>query len=422
MSPPLNAPLFRAAARTRVLPRNASSLGQLSRGFSGTSSNYGRVLFGEASTPELRQTLDEIQEKYIIPAHLPPEQLRRLRNVKKKTYLQQNPIVIEIEGVQQRYDTPVAPHDRPNSKALFKKAFRLMHTKEDLENLQPLLSGFKKARVVLKSGHFGMATRAALSKDGMSTLVDCARHAEDTGFLLTLDESGFNILEKIARSAGVGENESAVKWLEQVMDILERSPHTKVPAERDIRTSKLARGLMLATRVADIEASQSPSKRQLEALDDEAQLARALWKKALADPKKPLSLEIDELNLNGLSPDSSRQERGLMPLFLVRTLGHNVKALAAAPSILGEACEPLPEASKRLDEYLTKAITTAAEQSETVRNSLSFYARAYKEVVGRAPTWAEPMTDETYAADSEKVKEAKSAKREARRAAKASTA
>ena len=134
-----------------------------------------------------------------------------------------------------------------------------------------------------------MSTKAALSKDSLSSLINCARHADDTGYLLTLEESGFLILSRIASQAGTEENESAVKWLEQVMDILERSPHTKVPGQHDIRTSKIARGLMLATRVGDIEQSESPSTRQLTALDDEIQLVRALWQKALAEPNAPPS-------------------------------------------------------------------------------------------------------------------------------------
>jgi hypothetical protein len=348
--------------------------------------------------------LNEIQEKITLPAHLPKEQQGILKDPKRKNYIEQNPVVIEIEGLTHKYTSLVLPATRPPSKKIYKDAIRNMSTQEDWANLETLFAGFKKAGIVLKSHHFGFATRIAIVHEQLFSVIDCARHAQDTGYLLKTDESGLMVLSAIANRATTENHTQAIKWLEQVQDILERPPHSDLSGLKDLRSSRLARGMMVAARLSDIQASESPSETQLTLLGDEVERLRAVWLRPDAATDGPLELEIDQLGLNSLRRRTRTKADGATHVtsmsfqtighfHIVQMIAHNIKACEGAPAVLGQTCEPLPDIGKKIDDYLTGIITDSAELDAHFRNRLPVLALAYQRVLGRAPTWAEPAAD-----------------------------
>lgn len=363
-----------------------------------------RAVFGATSNDELETTLKEIQEKITLPAHLPRAQRSILRDRKRKNYIEQNPVVIEIEGLVHKYTSLVLAQDMPNSKGIFKQAINNMHTKEDWANLETLLSGYKKAGIVLKPKHYGFASRRAIVYDQLYSLIECARHVQDTGYLLSANgESGFLILLALARRATTENHAQTIKWLENVQDILERSPHKELSNINDLRSSKLARGMMLSARIADIQASGSPSEAQMNNLSDEVERARALWTRTLDAQNESLQLEIDELALNSLRRTTRTLADGttaytamsfhtISPSRIVAMISYNIKALESVASVTAQTCDPLPEAGKRLDAYLTERITEGAQMDPHIHKKIPVLAGVYQEIVGRAPGWAELAT------------------------------
>jgi hypothetical protein len=363
-----------------------------------------RAVFGATSNDDLETTLKEIQEKITLPAHLPREQRSILRDRKKKNYIEQNPVVIEIEGLVHKYTSLVLAKDMPNSKHIFKQAIKNMHTREDWANLETLLSGFKKAGIALKPKHYGFASRRAIASEQLYSLIECARHVQDTGYLLSANgESGFVVLLALAHRATTENHAQTIKWLENVQDILERSPHKELSNINDLRSSKLASGLMLSARIADVQASESPSEAQMNNLSDEVERARALWTRALDAQNESLQLEIDELGLNSLRRITRTQADGtttytamsfhtMSPSRVVAIISHNIKAFESVASVTAQTCDPLPEAGKRLDAYLTERITEGAQLDSHLQAKIPVLAGVYQEIVGRAPTWAELAT------------------------------
>ncbi|KAK0389318.1 hypothetical protein NLU13_2893 [Sarocladium strictum] len=408
MSTSMALPLVRAVARAKVPQGSVTSTGARSRYFSISPRHHVRAVFGETSNETLRTTLNTIQEKITLPAHLPKAQRKILRDPKRKNYIEQNPVVIEIEGLEHKYTKIIFPNELPNSKKIFKDAIRAMETAEDWANLETLLAGYKKAGIVLKPKHLGFATRLAIAKTQLYSVIDCARHAKNTGYVLTVGESGLEVVMALADRAMTENHAQSIKWLEQLQDVLERSPHSDLTGPKDLRSSRLARGMMVSARVSDIEASETPSETQLNLLSDEVGFLRASWETAFEHASGPLQLEIDELNLNSLRPIANTSEDGttkalsnpydrIAPYFITKFIAHNIKACESAPVLLGQACEPLGDVGKKLDDYLTERITESSERSAGLRSRLPTLALAYQQILGRAPTWAQPAAEESKA-------------------------
>jgi hypothetical protein len=185
------------------------------------------VLFSKTSSPELDDRLHDVLTKVILPTHLHPQTRKRLYDDKYKDTLKMNPIVIEIEGLEHkfqhmdRFDPTV-----PNNAAIVRDVVPLMATAADWANLPVLLSGLQRARGPLGMVHKLKIIRQAGRSGNIHAVVDCAARAGKTGFYLTEPETVTALLYWIMRVALDARWEEAatgraISWAERVLELLE---------------------------------------------------------------------------------------------------------------------------------------------------------------------------------------------------------
>ena len=143
-----------------------------------------RAVFSETENDELRNVLKMIQEKIILPAYLPEKQRRIVFDPKKRSYLEQNPIIIEVDGLEHKFSSIDRFKDVENSKKALSRALEHMHTPEDWTNLGPLLAGYRRAGIRLKAKHLGKIVRVAGTRGQIFAVIECAKQSDKTGFTL----------------------------------------------------------------------------------------------------------------------------------------------------------------------------------------------------------------------------------------------
>lgn len=319
-------------------------------------------------------------------------------NKKKQNFIQQNPIVLEIEGMEHRFSHIDLLKGRPNAHRAMFQAVASFRTKEDWANLAPLLAGYKKAGVKVKADEFFYISRKAVAGEGTYAIIECARHAADTGFYLARPSATALLLylssaERDPRKASI--------WLDEILDIMARSPH-KEKAAWNIYDSLTLSGLSLSIRLAAVQA-QDPaavSERDMNNLRDEASALSALWSKQLSREENRDQLDLDE---HGLRPfimttkatEEMKAERvRLSPFVYLELMTRNIDALEKAPAVVGEPDDVFRDACRLLDDHITATMLERVGANTTDATGslrLPRLAAAYQETRGQKPTWAEPQ-------------------------------
>ncbi|TQV99506.1 hypothetical protein V2A60_004977 [Cordyceps javanica] len=371
----------------RVLGRVNGSLARqgtsCAKTFSTTTPCGVRATFVETENAELNEVLKTIQEKTIFPAYLPQKQRKIVFNPKMRTFMQSNPIIIEVDGIEHRFSPIDRSKDIPNSKKSFNQAMNLMETPEEWANLGTLLAGYKKAGVKLRSQHWGKIVRRAEETGNIYAVMECAKQVEKTGLKLQTHEMVVRLLAAINDKIVSGDQAAtiqAVKWMEVTLELLHRSEqvaHRDVSADTKVHASRLARGLILFTRASAVSAKQAVGEdaaAELTLLKDEVELLKTLWKGA------------DLQNLNSLpefavlDPEAVQKHKNLNGASFIGTVAQNIKAISLARQLAPTEAQELHTIEAALSEYLTQYATNDKRRDAS-------WAEVFERITGTAPSW-----------------------------------
>ncbi|KAK4141639.1 uncharacterized protein C8A04DRAFT_38916 [Dichotomopilus funicola] len=217
--------LVRAAGSQAWLPiRN----GAVSRCFSTTPAQRAPhiITFQESSTPELAELLDKYRQMIILPTYLSPEQRRKIYKPKIRKYLEHDPVLMEIDGVEHkfRYRSQVA--DLPSTKHTFGQVLHLTETPADFQNIPPLLEGFVRAGRKLDGSYYHRLIRKAAKHGHMQMILDFIQAAKRYGLKLNRSERINEVLVYLQWPAilsgwEVEATEKALRQVKLVINILE---------------------------------------------------------------------------------------------------------------------------------------------------------------------------------------------------------
>lgn len=298
--------------------------------------------------------------------------------------MQQNPIIIEVDGIEHRFAPIDRTKDIPNSKKTFNQVMELMETPEDWSNLPTLLAGYKKANVQLRSQYLGKLVRRAAETGNIYSIIDCAKQSEKTGFKFQTHEMVTRLLAAINQTIVEGDAEAtqkAVKWVDLVLDLLhlpQQNLHKVAKADTKLHRSRPARGLVLYARASDVLAKQDAGEdagAALVLLKDEIALLKTLWKDA--DLKDLSSLSEFEA-LNSLKPQAQRQVNGCT---MVQIVAQNIKAMSLARELVGAEAQELQAVEAALSQYLEQYVSSDARRT-------AGWAEMFESIAGVKPSWA----------------------------------
>ncbi|GAB0133201.1 hypothetical protein EsDP_00001614 [Epichloe bromicola] len=358
------------------------------RHFSSTAHNAVRAVFTETDNEELNIVLNTIQERIILPAHLPEKQRKIVFDPKKRSHLEQNPIVIEVDGLEHKFSSIDRFKGIENSKKALSKALDNMHTARDWANLGTLLAGYKKAGIRLKADHWGKITRLAGTRGHIYAVIECAKQSDQTGLFLKKPEIVTRVLacvnNKISESAGnAGETKQALKWAEVVLDLLQRPEHAMADQQTRERLhfSRLVRGMVLFARASAVSTGTA-AERDSDLLKDEVALLTSLWDDAV---NKDL-VEITEFaKLNPTLERNASQSGNNTPQALngsayVQVLAQNIRGIEIAQEIVGQDAQVLSPILNTLKSHLQDFATKSETRTEG-------WAEEYEKVMGTKANW-----------------------------------
>lgn len=340
----------------------------------------------------MNKILNSIQENIILPAYLPEKQRKLVFDPKMKSFLEQNPIIIEVEGLEHKFSSIDRFTDIENSKTILSKALKSMHTPEDWANLGTLLAGYKKAGIRLKGNHWGKIVRMAGKSGNIHAVIECAKQSDKTGLLFTNRETVVRVLcfinEKITGSNwDEAETRQAQKWAESVLDLIQRREHTieGQPTRERLHFSRAVRGMTLFTRASAIKVKQQAGEavdHDVVLLKDEVELLSSLWKDATNANLEEVA-EFAKLNPTlerNSSPKGVKIPTALNGSAYVQVLAQNIKGIALAREILGEEAQSLAPAEVALADHLRHFVQTS-------KSSTDGWDQEYTKIVGQAPKW-----------------------------------
>lgn len=334
-----------------------------------------KVLFTETKNEELNDILRHIQEKIILPAHLPARQRKIVMNPNKRAYLSQNPVVLEMQGMDHQFSTIDPSKDIENSKKILIKALKNMHTHEDWRNLATLLAGYRKAGIKLQPDHWGKIVRLAAKSHKIPFVLYCARHVSKTGFSLAGHEVavrtclGINrpllndwgrITDKLPR---------ALREIEALLDLLHRPEHALdvKHTQNKLPFSRIIRGLILYARCAIIqrmEAGSADVDRLMAPLRDDVALLISLWEDVPDDLTQ--LREFAKLNPMVDIKAGRKTPRALNVTSYLQALAQNIRGMILARRIVGDAAEGLARAQEALEKHAREFLRTATDPDKGV--------------------------------------------------------
>ncbi|KAG5998444.1 hypothetical protein E4U52_000090 [Claviceps spartinae] len=383
------------ALRLLRFQRASCSSGFSARSFSSSAAhNAVRPIFNKTQNEELDAVLKTIQNMIILPAYLPEKQRKLIFDPAQRAYLEKNPVIIEVSGLEHRF-APINPfRDLENSKKLYNKAIDNMRSREDWENLATLLAGFRKAGIKLKPEHWDKTVRLAATQGYVNVILECAACAEETGLFFRKPEVVARVLafsnDKISsKPTSNAEAKKALKSVELVLDLLQRPGHAYNPGEpthKRMHFSRLVRGMVMYARAAYVQTCQEPTAKDKELLRDDALLLTTLWKDAL-DKDLSQVMEFAKLNPTMVRMTEGEVRKAKVPEGLngsayIQVVAQNIKAMKVAQEILGEEAASLSPIVEVLEKHLHKFAVKSERRT-------AVWDKAYEKVMGEKATWAE---------------------------------
>lgn len=377
-----------ANLRTSVVPRSV-------RKFTSSPSHGLKAIFTETDNSRLNEVLSNIQEKIILPSYLPEKQRELVLNPKSRNYIQQNPIIIEVDGLEHKFSTIDRFTEIPNSKKALLSVLDLMKTKEDWDNLGTLLAGYQKAGIKLPKHHYMKMIRRAGRSGQIYSIIECAKQAQKTGFELSQKEHVIQLLSFISNKItqvvpGEAKPVDALRWTEIVLDLLQRPPHINesVSALEQTQSHPLVRGQVLfaqASTVQYLKQQEKPADKELVALSDSTQALTSLWSRGLKEGEELKVLSA----ISDLRPHQEQnlpKNKGRATLSMsefVQAVALNIKGMSLAREILGDAAKGLEPIEKKLEEHLKEFVESSSKYNEPSVD-------VYEKIMGKKPVWAAP--------------------------------
>ncbi|KAK1780311.1 hypothetical protein QBC45DRAFT_408991 [Copromyces sp. CBS 386.78] len=213
----------------RAVPEALSKPAQQSRCLSSTvprQATYPVVSFNKTSSPELKEALETLREKVILPTYLPPELRQKIFNKKYEKELAHDPVTIQIDGQPQRFTYINMLTDMPNTPKKIRVALMNMKNGGDFANLSGLLEGMERANRKLPYWLSAQIVRKACKAGHLQLILHMVRDVKRTGFTLERHETVNEVLHWIQRFAwkkdySEPETRKALKEVQAILDALE---------------------------------------------------------------------------------------------------------------------------------------------------------------------------------------------------------
>ncbi|RKL34909.1 hypothetical protein BFJ63_vAg1342 [Fusarium oxysporum f. sp. narcissi] len=354
------------------------------------------AVFAETKNPQLNEILTEIQEKIILPAHLPEKARKLVFNPDKSDYIQRNPVTIEVDGLEHTFKTIDRFHDVPNSMKAFAEATKLMKTKEEWDNISTLLAGYKKAGIKLKRWHADAVTRRAGHHGQPYVVIECAQQVEKTGLSLQRDCTVILLLASINRKiispkGEESETQQALKWNKMVWDIIQRPEHLakNTPPRRQPHMNPVIRGMILfsqASAVKEQQAAGAPVDDLIRELRDNVEFITSAWAERESDDLTS-SPYLNPIN-SRVKPNSDNyvpERQHVSPFNYILTLTENIRAIELAQEIIGEDAKDLQPIHDLMEKHIEDFVMMSPD-----KNSFG-WDMAYERVTGRQPSWKQHL-------------------------------
>jgi len=173
--------------------------------------------------------------KIILPARLPKKKRKIVFNEKYRQKLQVDPIVIEVDGYEHRFDTLDFHNGTiPASRPLMRQAVRLMSTREDWANLSRMLAGYRNAGRLIRTDDVKDIIANAGKSGNIYAILDALRNVKESDLRIrTLPRADLILywIQMGAVKSGFAEEETtkAKKWAIMLRELMEDEDHVKNP-------------------------------------------------------------------------------------------------------------------------------------------------------------------------------------------------
>lgn len=171
-----------------------------------------------------------MRENVFLPAHLSKAHQALVFGARHRKILEDDPVTVEVSGENFKLKHIDRMKDQPGGIEALWKAVSLMEEKKDWDNLPIFLEGLRIAGRKLKPQYWEKLVRKAGQAGQQGTILECARRASRTGFVL----KDLNLVREVmwwtqhkALSAGwtVQSTRKALAMAEQIADLLEDEKH-----------------------------------------------------------------------------------------------------------------------------------------------------------------------------------------------------
>lgn len=139
--------------------------------------------FSQTSSPELDQLLYRFRQDRFIPSGLPNQQRRNMFKEKHRQRLEEEPITVAVNEVENFTLRPMTIQELPTKKDAY-EALRLIAANNEWKALVPFLTGLYMSNFRLSNNRLAQLVRKASDAGKLSVIMECIRQGHRTGFHL----------------------------------------------------------------------------------------------------------------------------------------------------------------------------------------------------------------------------------------------
>ena len=206
-----------------------------------------------------------MRENVFLPAHLSKTHRNLIYAERHRKLLEDDPITVEVSGEVFQLKHIDRTKDQPRTLDSLWKFISLMRDKNDWENLPIFLEGLKTANRTLEPRNWAKLVRKAGQAGQQSTIIECARRASRTGFVLNNVNLVRDIMWWIQQKALIAgwtaqSTKKAFAMAEQVVDLMEEEKHCGSKSQlgpMDPRARPEVLGVLLQLGAASAKLSSS---------------------------------------------------------------------------------------------------------------------------------------------------------------------
>jgi len=226
--------------------------------------------FKPSSSPELDTLLQEVREKVILPNYLSKMQRDLIFKDKYKKTLEVEPVVAKIGDEEFRLQHIDLMNDVPPIQDSLRRALSLMKERSDYGNLLGLLEGLRKPGLPSNKQWMNKVIVRTLGQAGrQDILLECLRQASQTGVRLRNFGITFDVLNSLSKKAveskwNATETEKALRWSEQVLDLLEDPKHSPSAVSPLFDSRKRPEVIGQVLQLAAVKASKHQDGKDLD--------------------------------------------------------------------------------------------------------------------------------------------------------------